>query len=66
MPPNRLTGTGPYQVNVKLIAAMVPVNLIQIISSAGFDYSLSAREVANRIREGHLVLHERKAQSQAR
>jgi hypothetical protein len=66
VPPNRLTGTGPYQVNVKLIAAMVPVNLIQIISSAGFDYSLSAREVANRVREGHLVLHERNAQSQVR
>jgi hypothetical protein len=38
---------------------MVPVNLVHAISIAGFDYDLSARELADRIVAGHLVLHER-------
>ena len=42
-------------------AVMVPVNLVQEISDVGFDYSLSARTIANRIVAGHLVIHERTA-----
>jgi nitrate/TMAO reductase-like tetraheme cytochrome c subunit len=55
----QLSGPGTYRVSVKLIAGMVPVNLIHEIQSAGFDYGLTAREIADRILEHHLVLHER-------
>ena len=54
-----LTGRGPYTANVKLNAAMVPVNLINAIKGVGFDYSMSPREIADRIVEGHLTLWER-------
>jgi hypothetical protein len=59
--PSQLTGCGPYTVRVQLIAGMVPINLIHIISTVGFDYGMSAREVANKIVQGHLVLWERSA-----
>ena len=51
-----LAGEGPYQVRVQFVSAMVPVNLIAEIKVAGFDYNMSPREVADRIREGHMVL----------
>ncbi len=57
--PNRLTGCGPYKINVRLITGMVPVNLVHVISFAGFQYGLTAKEIADRLVEGHLVLHER-------
>jgi nitrate/TMAO reductase-like tetraheme cytochrome c subunit len=53
-----LTSTGPYSANIKLIAGMVPVNLIAEIQDVGFDYGMSPREVADRVLEGHLVLWE--------
>lgn len=56
-----LTGDGPYTCQIELVAGMVPVNLIQAIASAGFDYGLSAREVADRVVAGHMVLHTRLA-----
>ncbi|MCA9213302.1 MAG: hypothetical protein KDB27_09570, partial [Planctomycetales bacterium] len=59
IPRSMLTGCGPYCVTVQLVAGMIPVNLIHEISPVGFDYFLSAREVADAIVEGHLVLHER-------
>jgi hypothetical protein len=37
---------------------MVPVNLFHEIKDVGFDYFMSAREVADRVVEGHLVLWE--------
>lgn len=54
-----LSGPGTYQVNVRLIAGMVPVNLIHEIKDVGFDYFMSAREVAEKVVEGHLVLWEK-------
>ncbi len=51
---------GPYQADVKLIAAMVPVNLIHAIQDMGFDYGMSPRQVADAIVDGHQVLWERK------
>lgn len=54
-----LTGKGPYQVNVKMIAAMVPSNLIRTIQFVGFDYGMSARQVADAVREGSLLLYDR-------
>src|SRR5262245_10795830 len=53
--PWQLTGRGPYSVTVRLIAGMVPVNLVNAISDVGFDYGLSPRRIADRIVAGHLV-----------
>jgi nitrate/TMAO reductase-like tetraheme cytochrome c subunit len=58
---SQLTGCGPYFCRVQLIAGMVPVNLVHEISAVGFDYHLSAKEVAERVVQGHLVLHTRSA-----
>ena len=33
---------------------MVPVNLVNIIKDVGFDYNLSAREVADVLANGHV------------
>ena len=54
-----LTGDGPYRINVKLIAGMVPINLIHEIQDVSFDYGLSAKTIADRILKGHIVLWER-------
>ena len=51
--------TGPYYANVKIKAGMVPVNLIHEIAGVGFDYGMSAREVAKRVVGGHIVVRER-------
>ena len=55
-----LAGTrGPYTANVKLIAQMIPVNLIPEIQGVGFDYFMSPREVATRVVEGAQTLWDR-------
>ena len=56
-----LTGKGPYQISARLVAGMVPVNLVHIVSFAGYDYGMSAREIASGIVAGHLMLHEKRA-----
>lgn len=48
----------PVKINVKLIAGMVPVNLVHNISDMGFDYNMSAREVADGVLQGHQTLWE--------
>jgi len=48
----RLTGAGTYTVNVRLIAGMVPINLVNEIKDVGFDYGMSAHEVAMGVRFG--------------
>ncbi|MGE0266833.1 MAG: multiheme c-type cytochrome [Candidatus Omnitrophota bacterium] len=50
---------GPYQATVKLIAGMVPVNLVYEIQDVGFDYGMSPREVADAVVKGYQVLWER-------
>ena len=50
---------GNYTIRVQLIAGMVPVNLVHEISSVGFDYGMSAKQVAQGVVNGHLVVHER-------
>lgn len=52
-------GRGPFTIRVQMIAGMVPVNLVHEISSVGFDYGMSAQEVADAIVNGHMVLYER-------
>ena len=56
--PDALTGKGPYTARVRLVAGMIPVNLIHEIKGVGFDYFMSAREVAEKVVAGHLVLWE--------
>ena len=51
--------TGPFQANIRLIAGMVPVNLIYEIQDVGFDYGMSPRAVADAIVDGHQILWER-------
>ncbi len=48
-----LTPERPYRIRVRMIAQMVPVNLVKTISPVGFDFNLSAAEVARRVAYGH-------------
>jgi len=54
----QLIGPGPFTVRVQLIAGMVPVNLIHVITPGGFDYGMSAKDVADGVVEGHQILYE--------
>ncbi len=55
-----LAGTsGPYTARIRIKSGMVPPNLIHEIGFVGFDYGLSAREVADAVVEGHIVIEER-------
>jgi len=55
-----LTGTGPYQLSIKLISQAIPVNLISAIQVAGFDYGMTPKEIANAVVKGAVVLVERR------
>ncbi len=48
----KLNGPGTYNVNVKMIAGMIPVNLVDDIKGVGFDYGMSAHEIALGVRFG--------------
>ena len=50
---------GPYKANVKLIAQMIPVNLVHEIQGVGFDYFMSPREIAEGVVEGAQILYDR-------
>lgn len=52
-------GRGPYTIRVQMISGMVPVNLIHEISSVGFDYGMSAKQIADAVVDGHMILYER-------
>jgi nitrate/TMAO reductase-like tetraheme cytochrome c subunit len=56
---NELTGPGPYKVRIRFLAQMVPVNLITEIKVAGFDYNMSPRAVADALRDGKILVHEK-------
>ena len=51
-----LTGKGPYKAKIDFIAGMAPANLIGAIKNRGFDYAMSAREVAENVAAGYEVL----------
>lgn len=53
---------GPYIANIKLIAQMIPVNLIDEIKGVGFDYWMSARDVAEAVVAGAQLLWEREVE----
>ncbi len=56
IPGRLLSGRPPYTVEFTFVAQMVPVNLINEISSVGFDYDLAPRDVANRVVMGAFPL----------
>jgi hypothetical protein len=56
---NEMTGPGPYKVNIRFLAGMVPISLIRNIQFVGFDYGLSPREVADAVRNGHVLLYDK-------
>ena len=51
--------TGPYYANIRIKAGMVPVNLVHEIEDVGFDYGMTARDVADAVVEGHIVVRNR-------
>ena len=53
-----LTGPGVYDVSVKLISQMVPVNLLSAIQVAGFDYGMSPKEIGDAVVAGAVVITE--------
>ncbi|MFT5524802.1 MAG: hypothetical protein ACI9HK_002764, partial [Pirellulaceae bacterium] len=61
VPAKMLNCDGPYHVQVQMVAGMVPVNLVHAISSVGFDYHMSAREIADAVVDGHMVIDTRSA-----
>lgn len=59
VPEENLEGaTPPYTVRIKFIAQMIPVNLLSKIKVVGFEYNLTARELANRVVEGAQTLYD--------
>jgi len=56
---DKLDGDGPYDVTVRLIAQMIPVNLIAAIQGVGFDYGMSPKEIADNVVAGQQVVWER-------
>lgn len=55
-----ISGPGPYTAEIELKAAMVPVNLVNEIRDVGFDYNLSAADVAKALVAGHQVIWKKK------
>lgn len=53
---SQLAGASQITIEYKLKSAPVPVNLISEISSVGFDYGMSAREVADKLVANHQVI----------
>jgi hypothetical protein len=53
---------GPYTARIRLIAQMIPVNLVNEIKGVGFDYWMSPRDVADAVVEGAQVLWEREVE----
>ena len=51
--------TGPYYANIQIKAGMVPVNLVHEIEDVGFDYGMTARDVADAVVDGHVVVRNR-------
>jgi nitrate/TMAO reductase-like tetraheme cytochrome c subunit len=59
---NKLRSGERYTITTRFIVQMVPVNLVDAIQDAGFDYGMSPAEIARAIVNGSLVLWTRSAQ----
>ena len=47
---------GDYEVEVEIMAGMVPINLLHAIQDVGFDFNMSPREIGDGIVDGHMVV----------
>lgn len=56
VPAGKLKGSGPFKIELHLKSAMVPVNLVAAVQDVGFDYGMSAKELADNIVAGHHTL----------
>jgi hypothetical protein len=52
----------PYTARIELVSGMVPVNLVHEVKDVGFDYNMSAREVAEALVAGYMTLWDRKVE----
>jgi len=55
-----LTGPGVYDVSIRLISQMVPVNLLTAIQDVGFDYGMSPKEIGDNVVAGSITVAERR------
>ncbi len=55
----QLQGKQDIVLTYKLKSAAVPVNLVKEISGVGFDYGMSAAEIADKLVKGHQVIWEK-------
>jgi hypothetical protein len=62
VPADKLRSGERYTITVRFIVQMVPVNLVDQIKDAGFDYGESPAEIARRIVAGSLALWTRTAE----
>jgi len=62
VPAEKLRSGERYTITTRFIVQMVPVNLVDAIQDAGFDYGMSPAEIARAIVNGSLVLWTRSAQ----
>jgi Cytochrome c554 and c-prime len=62
VPANKLRSGEHYTITVRFIVQMVPVNLIDAIQEAGFDYGMSPADIARRIVDGSAALWTRSAE----
>jgi hypothetical protein len=62
VPANKLRSGEHYTITVRFIVQMVPVNLIDAIQEAGFDYGMSPADIAKRIVDGSAALWTRTAE----
>ncbi len=53
---------GPYKARIRVIAQMVPVNLLSDIQDVGFDYYLSPMSIAKAVVDGASVLYDREVE----
>lgn len=59
VPANAMRGPGMYRVTVRLMSQAVPVNLLLVTQSVGFDYNYSPRAVVDNVLAGAVVIAER-------
>jgi hypothetical protein len=50
----------PFTAHIELVTGMVPINLIAEIKDIGFDYNMSAREIAKGVLAGYQTIVDRK------
>ena len=61
VPGDRLKAGERYTISARLIYQMVPVNLIAEIQGVGFDYGMSAAQIARAVVGGSVTLWQRRA-----